>query len=1291
MRFRPLPPYAAGTVAALLLASAPLLANEPRTIADVRVFAIYEPIFTRHDVDLVTRVHPDLVCRGWFKWHNTPDWQALAPLARACRARGVLLQGGITCAALYPGENGMDDAAFRDFACHGTDGEPYPCVQFESGGWYHLSLYNPKVVAYLKQQVHLQLDAGAAGIWYDEIEGYYDWNSTEGYDAYACAAFRDWLIRKYCDGLGWTDTDPRWRTQFGIDLAKHGGSIRTFDYLRHLRETPGRDGRPLAADPPQGRPQNWAHSANPLFREWGYAWNRAARGTFRFDTADSIFADILADANRYAQTNGLPPLISTYNHNGTARPGAAFLQPHNGAQPPLCKGRLDGRVSYLPYYERVIADAAPICPGLPVVFFVDWPGETDRMTAMSLTDQLNFFHLYIPEAYAAGGEFALPLRGYTYHAETQGTLGALARLADFYRAYAPFLRGSQPATLQPADQNPLVVRVRTSVRGTVVHLINHAFAAQEVWPLTRTNLCVTIPWSGPAPAAAFAVSPDFPEQRPVRVTPAKDALTLEVGTLARSALVLLPTADALRPVTGRAADGTHLFAATGRALAIARDGRFTLWLMPDAAEIVCLETGERLPARDGIQFAPPPAGPFADGLALDAFGIPERRAEIASGTRRWLTDPWGRFRLPLAQLERGEATVRADEGPAQSFRPAEGFTAWRFSDAHRTVGDFEASTGQFWANWPDRKRTPGVIDVAHDTRLGRPALRCRFAADPHVSWSNVNSPGFPASDADAVELTFCGEGAARTVQAVLQAMPHFYRTPLTLSPGWTTRRIPFTDFRDERGQPFDPEIRTDPIAFQLASPDALPATVWLQSVSLVNRHPTTEVWHNNAAFDAAEDDHLRNVHPPLPPPPAVAARRALVRFNGPAPDLLANWDGKRANDPKPMVIIERPVPKDAPPFLRVTLPAGACAWGNANIPLPTDLRGQDGLALRIRAKPAETRVTLALHTSVAGQNKFFSADLDAGPEWRECVLPWSDFHASDGSAFAANGAHALLQICRTGGEQARECVVDVERVDAVTFSAAPSSAFLNNGVTAHRGNSEGFPENTLPAFASALALGADWIELDLHLTKDGQLVISHDSDTGRTGDRTLKIADSTFAQLQTVDVATDFRARKKRTLAQCPPERMPRFEDALRLIVAQHRTRVSIHLKADCAEAALKTIRALQAEPWVGFNDGDLAHLRQVRALAPTVPIFWDRPAVSDIDQDIRTAHAAGFGTLVINAQGLTREKADTIRRAGLRVGVWTVDDTKALQAFLKMGVERVYTDAPARLLDLRRAGPAPR
>ena len=249
---------------------------------------------------------------------------------------------------------------------------------------------------------------------------------------------------------------------------------------------------------------------------------------------------------------------------------------------------------------------------------------------------------------------------------------------------------------------------------------------------------------------------------------------------------------------------------------------------------------------------------------------------------------------------------------------------------------------------------------------------------------------------------------------------------------------------------------------------------------------------------------------------------------------------------------------------------------------------------------------------------------------------------------------------------------------------ADSDTFLHNGVTAHRGNSGESPENTLPSFQSAIDAGADWIELDVYFSKDRQLVISHDRDTAHTGDRKLSVTNSTYAELLTLDVATGFRTRSKLTPTQCPPARMPLLADALRLVMRQNRTRVSIQPKDDCVQAAFDVIRALGAERWVGFNDGSLAMMRQVKALSKAVPVFWDRDAKTDIDQDIQTARAEGFESLVVQSKGLTKEKADKIRAAGLEAGVWTVNSEAEMKAFLALGVTRVYTDYPARLLRLK-------
>ncbi len=253
------------------------------------------------------------------------------------------------------------------------------------------------------------------------------------------------------------------------------------------------------------------------------------------------------------------------------------------------------------------------------------------------------------------------------------------------------------------------------------------------------------------------------------------------------------------------------------------------------------------------------------------------------------------------------------------------------------------------------------------------------------------------------------------------------------------------------------------------------------------------------------------------------------------------------------------------------------------------------------------------------------------------------------------------------------------------LAAQAKAALLNNGVTAHRGHSGDYPENTLPAFESGIEVGSDWIELDIFRTRDDQLVVIHDSTTERVGDQNLAIATSTLEELLTVDVATDFRRRSGKSIEECPVQTMPKLEDVLRLVMKQNRTRVSIQPKMDCVADALALVASLKAEQWVGFNDGNLQYMAQVKQLAPEIPVFWDRGADTNIEADIHTAKQHGFEALVLHHSGLTAEKVQQVKAAGLEIGGWTVNDRATMEQLLDMGVQRIYTDQPRVLLSVKR------
>lgn len=255
---------------------------------------------------------------------------------------------------------------------------------------------------------------------------------------------------------------------------------------------------------------------------------------------------------------------------------------------------------------------------------------------------------------------------------------------------------------------------------------------------------------------------------------------------------------------------------------------------------------------------------------------------------------------------------------------------------------------------------------------------------------------------------------------------------------------------------------------------------------------------------------------------------------------------------------------------------------------------------------------------------------------------------------------------------------------SICGNAETPGSFLYNGVTAHRGNSSEYPENTLAAFESGIEVGADWIELDILLSKDGKLVVIHDLTTGRVGDRNLVVSESTYEELATVDVATEFRRRTGKSIRECPPLRIPLLKDVLRLVMKQNRTRVSIQPKTDCVAEAIALVKDLKAERWVGFNDGNLQYMAEVKRLAPNIPVFWDRASDTNIDDDIRIAREHGFEALVIHHQGITAEKVEKVRATGIEVGAWTVNDEATMRRLVHAGVERIYTDHPRLLLEIQ-------
>jgi glycerophosphoryl diester phosphodiesterase len=229
-------------------------------------------------------------------------------------------------------------------------------------------------------------------------------------------------------------------------------------------------------------------------------------------------------------------------------------------------------------------------------------------------------------------------------------------------------------------------------------------------------------------------------------------------------------------------------------------------------------------------------------------------------------------------------------------------------------------------------------------------------------------------------------------------------------------------------------------------------------------------------------------------------------------------------------------------------------------------------------------------------------------------------------------------------------------------------------VFAHRGGSALAPENTIAAFDNGLALGADGLELDVHLSRDGVVVVHHDRTLNRTTTLAGPVAARSADELARVNVPA---------LADV----LARYPD-VRIIVEMKENR------AELAAATIEVIRRAGAVERVCLGSFGRRVLRAARAIEPSI-------ATSAAREEVRwwlyrswcrwpVARVGYSGFQVPEVSGATRVVSrrfvDYAHRAGLGVQVWTVDEEADARRLLGWGVDALITDRPDRIVPLVRS-----
>ena len=246
------------------------------------------------------------------------------------------------------------------------------------------------------------------------------------------------------------------------------------------------------------------------------------------------------------------------------------------------------------------------------------------------------------------------------------------------------------------------------------------------------------------------------------------------------------------------------------------------------------------------------------------------------------------------------------------------------------------------------------------------------------------------------------------------------------------------------------------------------------------------------------------------------------------------------------------------------------------------------------------------------------------------------------------------------------------------MSGRPEASESIASITAHRGDSSRHRENTLSAIRSAIESGAEFVEVDIRITADGQVVLLHDATLLR-----LWGVDKFATKLPYSDIA-DLGTGE---------ERIPLLRDALDLFRDTTSTLLIDIDEEDPPAAAALVVRASEAAAVVLASGvevawcGNLEAMRRIRTLDATARIWlpWDQrvaPSRELLDE---------LQPEFVNSEYviLSRKLVDDIHALGARVSCWTVDDAAAMQWVLRLGVDSVTTNDLALLRETLRIGPA--
>lgn len=227
-------------------------------------------------------------------------------------------------------------------------------------------------------------------------------------------------------------------------------------------------------------------------------------------------------------------------------------------------------------------------------------------------------------------------------------------------------------------------------------------------------------------------------------------------------------------------------------------------------------------------------------------------------------------------------------------------------------------------------------------------------------------------------------------------------------------------------------------------------------------------------------------------------------------------------------------------------------------------------------------------------------------------------------------------------------------------------------IFAHRGYSERYPENTMLAFKKAYEAGADGIELDVQLTKEGTVVVIHDERIDRTTDGTGFVRDYTYEEL------SGFNAASIRSEAAAF-ERIPTFEEYCRWVkgtplITNVELKTGVYYYENIEEKTLELVRRYGLADRIIFSSFNHLSVVKMKELAPEIPCgaLVEKEGIGNAG-----FYCSRFGLEYYHPDihGLDEAVVKECRDKGVRVNVWTVNDLEGMDRCVRWGCNGLITN----------------